>query len=488
MRRFAPLATTLFALMLLMTLATPARAGLRVTFHGEELSQHELFVRLNKECGVVFRGNDNSGTDTFNGPPGKRISFDWKKAAMGKVVRDICDAYGLVAYSYGSGQYGFQPGSLPKRQETVKDGIGFSLGSISESESLAVNTGTGERKFQRALNLQVIYRALDGEGDIFAAMSRLAIVEENGKTHEQKVQDYSYLALGLPDEDSRSIGIPWQGELPKRVRAIEGELSLYTEAEDQRYRVALPGEELPADQQLGPVKLKFKRLSVLDRSLDLQVEMEWPAATDIAFYGRNAVRMIVQAGGGRFQVPYRSFKANAAAPGINTGTLEYTGQFGAPPTSLEIIIPTRTGPLRKVPFRLENVLMPFGRPFVLRTTPLNQQLRPAGATTAENLRASGPFFDRDGGTLVLPKFVPAGGDPKLATVGLSRREEMGWSAVRWIQLAVTPDMPLKIPQLAPGEYQVRLRDWNPTELKPSRLIGSDPVYEVKVSKGAETRL
>jgi hypothetical protein len=482
------LARILACVLAVLCFAAPASAGLRVTFHGEELSQHELFVRLNKECGVVFRGNDNAGTDSFKGPPGKRVSFDWKDAAMGKIVRDICDAYGLVAYSYGSGQYGFQPGTLPKRAETIKDGIAFSLGSISESEVLTVNTAAADRKFSRELRLQVIYRALDGEGDIFAGMPRLAIVEENGKSHEQRVQDYSYLALGLPDEDSRSLGVPWQGELPKRLRAIEGELALYTEARDHRFRIALPGEEVPADQQLGPVKLKFKKLSVLDRSLNMQVEMEWPDTTEVAFYGRNAVRMIVQAGGGRFQVPYRSLKSNAAEPGTKTGALEYTGQFGAPPTSLEIIIPTRTGPLRKIPFRLENVLMPFGRPFALRMTPLNQRARPAGATTADNFRVSGPFYDREGGTLLLPKYVPAKADEKLATVGLSRREDSGWSAVRWVQLPVRQDMPLKIPQVAPGDYQVRLRDWNPTELKPTRMIGVDPVYEVRVSKGVETKL
>jgi hypothetical protein len=198
--------------------------------------------------------------------------------------------------------------------------------------------------------------------------------------------------------------------------------------------------------------------------------------------------MIVQAGGGRFQIPYRSFKTNAAAPGVKTGSLEYTGSFGAPPTSLEIIIPTRTGPLRKVPFRLENVLMPFGRPFALRTTPLKAQVRPPGAVGVDNDRISGPFYDREGGTILLPRYVPMGGDPKMATIGLSRREEARWSAVRWIQLPVLQDMPLKIPQLAPGEYQIRLRDWNPTDLKPTRMMGADPVYEVKVSKGVETKL
>jgi hypothetical protein len=480
------------AVVLAILVGAPAFAGPRVTVRSENASLHQILRSLYDATGLQFRSQDGAGEEGYKEPAGaRRIKVDWKEAPLGLVVREVCAAFDLTPLSLGDGGYWFRPGVLPKRTEVTADGVAFSVSHISQSESLSFTPGQEKPATQRSLSLRVNCRAEGGDGDIIGPLTRLTLTDENGKAQEARLSTSSYEgSYGLPDERVRSIYLQWAGEHAKRLQRIEGEVALYERAEERRFVLPFPAKEPVPDQQQGPIRLKVAKLNVVDRRTEARFRLEWPADTDVPLYGASSVRVLLRLEGGKTQRVYGGI-GSGTEDGVKYAQFDYNVQFDATPTAMEVLVPVRTGNGRKVAFRIENVVMPFGRPPKVRLEPLNMKPRPP-ATGSRTRPSDVPeaYYDAAGGSLRLPPVPHQTQDESLQIqVGLSRQNTNGsWTANRWVQLEASAEA-LRLEKLAPGKYRVRLTYWKRQQdgtLK--RLPMPEKVSVVEIRKGAEARL
>lgn len=480
--------------ILLLAAAGPAAAGPRVTLRMENATLHQVFRRLQSTTGLQFRSQDGAGDDNFKDPAAaRRITVDWKEATLGRVIRDLCASFALSASAMGDGGYWFRPGALPRRAEVAVDGVAFSVGGISQQESILLIPGQAQPRVRRSLSLRLVCRAEGGDGDIVGSLTRLTLVDDRGRRYEPRLpapgNEYAY---GLPDERLRTVSIqPWVGEHPKRFQRIEGEVSVFERAEERRFVIPVPAKDVPLEQQLGPVRMVIRRLRTVGRRTEGQFRLSWPASVNVPLSGASAVRIFVRLDGGRMERVYTGYSSGVSDGGDREVDYSFNVEYDTPVTAVEIAAPSQSDPQRKLEFRLEDVVTPWGRPPKLRTAPLNMKPRPAQA-----VRRPGPrtlpegYYSTEGGSLRLPDYTGARQGGSLAVqVSLSRRRPDGaWDAPRWVQLDAASE-PLRLENLAPGTYRVKVTVW---ERHPDgnlhRLSAGDRAADVRIEKGVETRL
>lgn len=470
--------------------ALPAAAGPRVTLKLERASLHQIFLQLRSRTGLQFRSQDGTGEDAYKEPAGaKQVKVEWKDETLGRVIREICAAFDLSAQSMGDGGYWFRPGSLPKRSEVLSGGVAFSLGGISQSESATVTPGTEQPRVQRYTYLRLVCRAEEGDGDLIGALTKFSVTDEAGKVQEVPKAvirlDSSY---GLPDERMRSIGLNWQGEHPKRLAHVDGELELFDRVEEHRLVVAVPAKTLPVEQQLGAAKISVKKLTTEGRRTECRFTVEWPSNVEVPLNGPGMLRTLLRLENGKTERVWLSSFVQPETPLTRSVQCEFTAEFSSPVASMEILVPTRQSSGKKVSFRIENAVMPFGRSLQLRLAPLNLKVRPTIAGSAGGRRGvPEPFYSRDGGALRVPtpgiREEDAGVEVQ---VGLSRQAQDGtWSPIRWSQYAATSE-PLRLEKLAPGRYRIRVTYWQRRTNQPLKHMSiPDRTAEVVIRKGAE---
>lgn len=480
--------------VLLAAACGPAAAGPRVTLRLENTTLHQVFRKLQNATGIQLRSQDGAGEPGYRDPTtARRTTVDWKNATMGRVVRDLCGSFGLTASPMGDGGYWFRPGALPRRGEVLVDGVAFSVGGISQQESISLTPGQPQPRVARSVSLRLVCRAEDGDGDIIGPLTRLAIVDDRGRSYEPRLATPgNEYAFGLPDERFRNISImPWTGEHPGRFRRIEGELTVFERAEEQRFVIPVPAKDVPLEQQQGPLRLALRRARAAGRRLEAQFRLKWPAGVNVALSGGSAVRIFTRLEDGRMERVYSGYNVTSGDGADREVDYAFTVEYDTPVTAVEVAVPLQSGPQRKVAFRLENVITPWGRPPKFRMQPLNLKPRPAPA--ARRSRTGGlpeSYFSLQGGTLVLPPYAQARQDGSLAAqVSLSRRRANGtWDPPRWVQLDTQSDS-LRLENLTPGAYRVKVTLW---ERKPDgslrRLPAGDRAAEVRILKGTETKL
>ena len=476
----------------LLLCAAPAQAGPRVTLKLENATLHEAFRQLSRQTGLQFRSQDGAGDEDYKDPVGaKRSRFDWKNAPLGAVIRELCGAYGVSASAMGDNGFWFQPGPLPKRREVVKDGIAFSIPSISQSESLLLIPGQPKPRVTRGLSIRLAARAEDGDGDVIGPISRLTVTDAGGRTIDATASGTSESGYGLPDERYRSIYIPWPAEHAPRLQRIEGEMTLYSQVQEQRFAFPVPLKGGPEEQQSGPVKVKVTKLTHTDRQFSSSFRLTWGKETEVAVFGNGSVRLLAKFEDGRTERIY---------PQVNQGELggeryaqfELNVSYGKAPALLEVLVPTRTSTGKKIAFRIDDVLLPFGKPLKPRTQPLGMKPRDArGFPRLANRFLPRSFYDSEGGTLLVPP--PGAPDPERTTqavVGISRRNGDGsWTATRWVQVDLGDDA-ARLPYLSPGTYRLRLQYWQRGDegTSPRRLPLPERSATVQIQAGKEIAL
>lgn len=490
-RRFA-----LGALVMAAALGvSPAAASPRVTLAMESATFHEVIRKLQELTSFTFTSADGAGHRAFQDPPNaRRIRVEWKDMPLGLVLRDLCGRFGQNVVSNGDNGFWFQPGALAKRKEVLSGGIAFSLGAIQQLDQTAVVPGGAAPRFQRTLHLSLICRALDGEGDVISGLKRMVLVDEGGKSHQPTAvlpaQDWA----ALPDERSRPITVHWQGEHARRLQRIEGELNAYSRLDEHRWTVPLEGSSppvAPLEKELGPVSARIGVLRVAGRSVQTEIRLEWPDDADVTVRGPAAVRVFVKLDNGKYQRLHGAVKSGEVPSGAaesRTLSMELLGQCESSPVALEVRVPVRAGPMRAIPFRLENILLPFGQPLTLRTEPLGEKV-PALPGRSDGLAETPPALaDLPGGTLVAEVPVAARKSHLAATLSLSRKMEDGrWSAFRWVRVPVESET-VRLEGLRPGIYRVRLRCDLPGEPRGANFQAVDRTEEVRIELRGLTRV
>ncbi len=473
----------------------PASAAPRVTLTMESASFHEIIRKLHELTSFTFTSADGAGHRAFQDQPNaRRVRVDWKEVPLGLVLRDLCSRFGQNVVSNGDNGFWFQAGLLPTRAEVVSGGIAFSLGAIQQLDQTAIVPGGPAPRFQRTLQLSLLCRALDGEGDVIGGLRRIALVDEGGKSRQPTAvlpaQDWS----ALPDERSRPITVHWEGEHARRLQRIEGELLAYSRLEEHRWTVPLAGSSPPAvplQKELGPVSASIGVLRIAGRSLQTEIQLNWPADADVTVRGLAAVRVFVRLENGQYQRLHGTVNAGEApsgASGSRTLRMDLLGQCEGPPVALEVRVPVRTGPIRAIPFRIENVVLPFGRPLTLRTEPLHEAVPAVPGGSDGRIEVPADLAAPQGGILeiTLPGFARM--PEATVTLGLSRKLEDGkWSAVRWV--SVTGESPsARVEGLRPGVYRVRLRRFPAETTEGPRPEILDKTEEVRIVPGALSRV
>src|SRR5207244_7658792 len=89
--------------VLLLAACAPGRAAQRTSLSLSSVTLHEALLRIRAQLGWDLRGPSGEGTDFYeqadNAP---RASFNWRNATLGKVCRDLGEAFHCVP------QYGVQ--------------------------------------------------------------------------------------------------------------------------------------------------------------------------------------------------------------------------------------------------------------------------------------------------------------------------------------------------------------------------------------------
>ncbi len=455
----------------------PALAAPRVTLKLEGSTLHGTLKELQRQTGMQFRSQDGAGDEEFKEPIGARKArFEWKGTPLGVVIRDVCGAYGLTASAMGDSGFWFQPGLVAKRNEVLKDGIAFSVSSVTQSETRQIIPGQPKPRIQRNLSMRLVCRAENGDGDVIGPLTRLQITDVAGKTVDLPSGNVNDGGYGLPDERSRSVSLPWQGELPKRLLRLEGELTLFNQVQEHRFSYPL-GAGLPPASQSGPVRAEVTQIRQEGRQTRASFKLSWPKDTEVAVYGSSAVRVLLKFETGRTERVYSSIQ-QAEEAGQRTAKFDLNASHEKLPIALEILVPSRTANGRKVAFTLENLTLPFGKPFTPRLQPLAMKARDQRFTRRPGGRGiPGLLYDSSGGTVLVPSpgAVAEPDTPVQALLALSRQLSDGsWSGSRWVTVDVgteAGDEAARLPYLAAGNYRVRLQYWQrATEKTPAKRI------------------
>ncbi|MFN3649589.1 MAG: hypothetical protein ACK47B_08400 [Armatimonadota bacterium] len=467
-------------------LAVGAQAAPVVTLRSENATLHQVFRALREQTGLTFRGQDGEGNPGYREQPGaRRARVDWQSRPLGLAVRDLCRLYGQTAAPLGDEGFWFHTAPMPARSETPAGGVSVGVTRLAQSEQFLVVPGREAPRVRRSLLMHLMFRAEDGNGDSLGPLRRLVLTDDQGRKHEAKElppgRDGSF---GLPDERLRIVSIPWQGAHPPRFTEVEGELTVYGDAREHRHSISLPAVAVPQPVQMGPVRLEVTHLESQLGRTRVAARLTWPKGYVVEHNGPSAVRLLVRLSEGGLERLYGPFQTVHNADGSGSLTFDHTFSYDRPAVAFELFVPARGGEERAVPFRLRNVVLPFGQPAQIRTEPLNEQPRPAPkARPLVPPELSAP----NGGALLLP--LPAGAPDLEPSIGLSlRRADGSWTPVRWI----TPEVSARaarLPGLRPGVYRVRLQLWRRgTDGTLERLPVEERSGTVTIVAGQEARL
>jgi hypothetical protein len=456
---------TLVAVLLLLAGAPSAGAAPRVTLRLENGSLHQYLRALSRQAGVEFQSPEGAGSEDYRDPPNAaRASLAWENAPLGRAVRDVSASFGLSIATADGALYRVEPAVRSRPPAVTAGGVQFSLLGLRQREGLTAIPGAAGPEVRRTVSLALRCRAEDGSGELLGSVSRLALIDASGARHEARlplVPDHS--AAAAPDERIREVAFAWDGPHAASLQAIEGELTRYTTSREERLSLKLSAggspTPLPSVQEFGGASAQVTAVEWDDGEFRARAAVEWKPEAAVASGGPDGVRFTLLTSDGRRGPVPAGASFSVSPEGLRRLDFTLVSHPEAEPRELIVTVPVRSGRGASVPFRIENVAAPFGKPQTFRLAPMN--VRPP-VTAAEPARTVGvavmaPFRDLEGGTLCLPGLAgPADAWGEVA-VGLSRRGEDGsWSPVRWQRVEVSADAPV-LERVAPGAYRVRLR-------------------------------
>jgi len=436
--------------VLLLAMPAPLRATPRVTLRLQGATLHQVLRRLSRETGLPLQGPGGAGGDTYREAPGaSRVDMDWQNVSLGRALRDVCAVFGLRLT-------GREPQGLvlqaalkePAWREVLIQQVAVSLRTAGQVVTRDAVPGRGGETVTTLLQGTLAVRSLEGDAEYLGPMSGLVLVSRTGHVWQAPVESIS--GPGVPDErEYATLPLRRSGELATPLRSIEGDLMLYDRVETYRLTpitaVGRDGPELRA----GPVRVRVAGAAAAG---DLTVRLQWEAGSSMVPADLCPLRAGWRLTEGNL-VPLQTTRTGDALAG-GTASTEWRCAGEGPPVGalLELEVTLRSRESRTVHFRMENVELPFDRPFRLLERP--QGLKPAIPASLRAARiVPDAYWDPDGGVLLLP--VLRGG--ARVDVGLSRKRPDGnWSPVRWVSVRVE-DEPVRLEGLAPGTYRVRLR-------------------------------
>ncbi len=472
--------------------ARPAVAGPRVTLRIGRASLHEVLMRLAEETGYRFAAPGGVGQPGYKDPPGaKRLPVTYENAPLGRVIREVAAAHEFQPRFAGGYVLLVPRGGLVLAGETAAGPRGEILVSVqrlSQSEYREIIPGADVPRDEKSLDLRLMLRAVDGEGDRLGAVKDLTLVDPQGRVRKAPVSAYNRsLERGLPDERFLDLSLPWDGEHAPRLKRLEGRVELYTEVAERKVEIPLGpasgrgrGQPL-AEAASSPFMVKVLRLGS-GTAVSARIRVDGTPSPSHQFNEQGQVRVTAILADGRRAPLSGEVRRGRGEPSHVLG--DFFGPGNGPVSALEVIVPMRGSAVLEVPFALSDVVLPFGRPYPLRVQPLNEPLRPLKFVRYQHgPRTPAAFLDPAGGTLRIERReAPAENDAE-TQVGLRRKLPTGtWGAVHWVSI-VSGDPWLELEDLAPGIYRVQMRGGAATGAPPAGGRKPLETTEITIQRG-----
>jgi hypothetical protein len=443
---------TCFAFILALTLAIPpAHAGPRLTLKLDTVSLHEGLLRVREEMGWDLRGPSGEGTDQYEPPNNApRASFNWKDASLGRVCRDIGEAFHFIPKYGNQGYVQFEAPPHPAGKSllsTSREGVTISVGSVSVARVLQLDTAKPVAK--PTCQLQLVIRPFDCDLDVLYGLDKIQAVDNLGKTvrwDRKELLRPPTPREGRPDEWQVNAVLPGIDPRARRLARLEGELILFQEADSARLEVPIHPSTVPVTRTAGPLEMVVRQLDqVTPGSVQIRFDATWPAEMEVTSalhgapnYPYPGVRLtsgrIARMGGSGNGMMFNTRRRVVM-------TSVYEGNVGDPPLAVVWDFTFRSLPDRRIPFRLENIPLPFDGKAVTGPLP-GKNLPPPLMSRYGALSSSVLFEDQPAGEGEL-------------SVGLSQKKPDGkWDAVRWKVIQTDEQGIAVLDGLAPGVYRV----------------------------------
>jgi hypothetical protein len=482
------LAVVLFLLALCFSGAA-VQASPRITLKLEGATLHDALLQLRQATGWDLRGPSGEGSELYEpGEKDPKASFNWKEASLGKVCRDLGEAFRCVPQSAQQNSIRFETrpgaGARPLVAST-REGVTFIAGSVSLVHSLELSGPKPQAK--SACEIKLLLRPSDGDPGGFYGLDKVRGVDNLGKPVRWDRTDMLRPepgAKGRPDEWAVDATLTGMDPRARQLAFLEGQLVLYREAQNVRVEMPLaPPLSLPFRRAAGPVELTvFQAQQVSPNNVQLRMEASWPTEVEVSTTSHNNVGWpypAVRLASGRISRMGGSANAGLADNKRRVAlSCAFEGNMGDPPIAIVWDFMVRSQADRRIPFRLERI------PLVadVSAAPGPPGTRPG----APEPPASGP------GTLVSTVLFgdqPAG-EGELG-IGLSRKRADGaWDAVRWKVLDTDDGGTATLDGVAPGTYKVlrKFRPRDPGRAAPASSHWLNDTVEVKVDPGKTVTL
>ena len=448
----------------------PAFALPRVTLKLEKVSLHEALKQLRAATGWGLEGTNGEGTPDFepDGDPGKRASFEWKDANLGRVCRDLSRAFGVSADASGPGMVVFREAEAaraPSPWTFRSTGVALSVRSVSQTETHAAVPGQPRPEAQRTLKVDLTLVPDEGDPDIFCRLDQVQAVDVNGVIYPLTTGPRDARPDGRVDAWEPSLQFKLAPRGTPALARLEGTLILFGAVRHERVEVALPAAE-PVKRMVGQLELTLKQARLVGaKTLLVEVAASWPAGVSFAAAadGREGLAFPgLRSRSGELEDPDTTQIDDVQNGDVNSASLValYTADPDDPPQSLVWDLTFRAGTYREIPFLFRNIPIPE-----------------AGTRTAT-------VPESRGAALRLP--VRIGTAParhgELA-VGLSRRAPTGsWGPVRWYTVPTDARGVALLRDVAPGEYRVTRR-FRAAAGKPPLATQAGGAVTIRVERG-----
>lgn len=438
----------------------------------------------------------------------QRSDFDWKDVTLSQALRQLCARYQLRP---GRGPAGvvlyFSPGvpvaAPPKRVSLVeKGGMQLFLKGVSVYENRQLNFTDGPAGVasgSSSLQIQIGAELGNVDPDTVAGIQNVTARDDLGNTLAMNGPAYHPGAPdGFPDQWTSAIGLPAPSPRARKITWLEGDVMVYRQVRPVRVEIPLPLAERvvrrqqgeiafsvsefqvrPQDPEDDPEPLLRQNAQVAGSVLTLRTRVYMPSGGQVQSRSGYGVTPYLVGKSGKIYTPSQFVSARSGSDGrraVVENTLSFPG-VTEPPAALVWDLLERSEPEKLFSFRMMDIPLP---------APAPPGDRPAGQPAEPPVEH--PFYQKGGGTLVLPVRLPDNGvrSGKL-DLGLALRGAAGWGPVRWIQVDVT-DGEARLGDVKPGAYKV-VRRFVPRDGElPTGVRWINGEAQASVAAGKELRL
>jgi hypothetical protein len=340
-----------------------ATASPRTTLRLENNTLLEAARKLESQTGIKFVVHDVHGAAAaVDEPDARRATSAWNDVPVGKVVRDLSRLFAARPAGW-SDQIEWYPQPAPTLREYPLPGVALRLKRIEQHERLAVLPGQAKPDAVRSLDLLLAARSLDGDRDRLGDLTDLVLIDDAGGRHP--MPRISGAEMGLPDERQYPLFLEWRGKHARRIKSLTGKIALAARAVELRFRPSAGGgttrAELPPGMASEGVTCTIGPPRTAGGELSMIVSVSYRKSNRMVLIGRDAVHVRVQLEDGT----WRRINVSGVRVRDEDGTLTYeytsSGSVTGAVKGLEVVVPLRSAQTAQVPFRIENVALPFGK-------------------------------------------------------------------------------------------------------------------------------